>query len=333
MSKQARVQFVGFSLVETRDTATHEVEFGTITDGEHVFAVEMLRNKAYQNKDFLLSKIFFGDKEVWSFRTRPLKGIGLLKTTTEGPALVDLGVGKTGKVAAVIPLRFYAGRRYNIDESIALKREIAEPLRRDVFFTPLEEMVLRKASREAGEATRVAFESDKEAKAEERQKRVFAIMARGKQTAYTEAGVARTGYPVVGDEEWRCLSHGVYVIVYASIGEDGRPNNPIEAFQITRERGKGASKKGAATVFAKAPTRLSSALPKTDERKIAVQIDGDAFEVILFDSMDAIREARAKGLNGGTYVSVDKKNDKGKFQILAVHHDDIETIGEALPIE
>lgn len=333
MSKVARVQFEGFSFIESRDTATHEVEFGTITDGEHTFVVEMIRNKSFPNLDFLVARVSLDGKEVWSFRKASWTGVGALKATSEGPAIVGMGSGKFGKVAAVIPLRSFTGRPpYSINEIIALKRGVAQAIGRGVDFGPLEAALLRKASREASEATKGAAEAEAEARREAREQRIRTILARGKVTVFAEDGSTRSGHPVVGDE-WRSLSNGSYAVVYAEIDEDGRLGAPIEAFRIVREHGKGASKKNPVTVFASSPARLPSAQPKkADERKIAVEIDGDAFEVTLFDSMDAIREARAAGLNGGAYVSVNKKTATGKFEVLAIYHDGIETIGHALPI-
>jgi hypothetical protein len=335
MTNKNRFQFPGFVASENKDTPTHEVEAGRLRSGDNMFVLDMLRNKAYPDLPFVVAKIYDATgKFLWDFKSANFEGVGLLAMACGEVVVALVGRGKTGKVERVIPLsKLISTRPIDLLRAVWLKAEAAKFLGREYVFSPAEDIFIKKelARKEAEqEAERVAAA---EARAAARQELISTILKRGVLEVYTADGRKRHGLPVHGNE-WLSLSNGTYVVLVESIGEDGRPGTPVEAFQIVKERGKNSQKGFAAAVtlnkpVLKSPTAASAVKPIGST---VIEMPEGAFEVNLFASMNDIRKARANGLNGGTLVAVRRDNPKDKIEVYAVYHDRMDTRGQFVPL-
>jgi hypothetical protein len=79
-------------------------------------------------------------------------------------------------------------------------------------------------------------------------------------------------------------------------------------------------------------TSVAGTIPQPSE-VVVVEMDDDTFEeVLVFDSMDVIRDAKAKkGLNGRTLVSPANQQDEKGIMVYRIA-DTIETVGKFSPL-
>lgn len=327
MSHQSRFQFPGFALTGIKDTDTHEVEVGTIESGGKSFSVEVLRTKKFEAVDFLIRSVSVDGRKAWSFKNTGWNGLGFLADTTIGPVIALCGYGLSGKVMFVTPLSVLAGTRADLRSMIQAKRDAASFLGRDFEFTQSErtlDRADRERARKQEDETRAAAQAAREVA---RTERIQRMLSRGVMHVFTTDGRTRRGIPVTKDE-WPSVTPGTYVVLVDSFDEAAKtPGNPIESFQVKKERGKHPEKAFALPVTAEKPKTEAPTSPTAMRKELVVEKDGDAFAALVFPDMDAIREARANGLNGGTPVTTGQVLPDNKVMVYAVHHDVIETLG------
>ena len=335
--KASRVQFSGFQLVENQDTDRFDIETGTVQDGGVSFALTLLR-PAGTDMNFSTGEVKTAGRTVWKFRDAGFTGPALLVRC--GERLVIALVGRDSrKVEQVVPLAKLVGKVFDLTAIIRLKQLAAEQLGRECILTELEQKVAPLVARQTAKAdalrraqlagsTQKVSEGQDDGRALERQRRIDAIMARPRVVGYS-GGQKRFGVPVVGDE-WQVLKNDTFVILVESIGKDGTIGALIESFVVTRKgRGSEASKAAVVPVSAEPPrTAAKQAQLVKPVGEVAVEHEQGIYSVLLFGSMDDIRAAQAAGLNSGPFAAVNRKDDKGRYEVVSVHHNKIDTVGK-----
>lgn len=353
MSIETRFEFPGFAATANKDTPTHQVEVGVIKDGDDVFVLHMIRNKEFAFLNFAVAKIFNAGKQLWTFQQAQFDGVGLLAKAAGVTVIALVGKGKYGKVERIIPLQsLVTPKQSGIRELIRLKVAAADFLGREYILSIPEdtvdrkdkevaELALRAAEEETREAAReaaaaeqlrqaAALEDTKKERERLRLERIRTMLARGKVTGFTADGQERFGFPVLATE-WQSCSHGVNVILVDSIAEDDTIGNMLEWFKVVKEPGRNPKKGSLTAVTAVKPESSQTSETKVEPTGEAmIQKDDDLYPVTLYASMDDIHKARARGLNGGSYVAVDARTKNGKILVLALHKE-IETVGAFVP--
>ncbi len=335
---QSRFEFPGFAVTANLDSSTHQVEVGTLEYGGATFALTMIRNKLFEHLSFLPSRINSEDGTLlWDFKNEQWNGPGMLAMANDQPVIALVTRGKFGSVERVIPLSQVAGQRPDLRTLIQLKRSAAQFLGRSAIFSDAEQAVMKADDQRqrderlaVAEAQAQARAAAAEARAAAKEELVRKLLARGRITGYTAEGRSRHGIPVL-DAEWPRLSNGVHVIVVSSVDDTtGAIGNYLEAFQVIKQNSRNPTKGAAAVVTKVRPVTQPIVQSVKPVRTVAIDTEGGAFPVQLFDSMDDIRTARADGLNGGTFVAVDTQDSK--IQVYAVYHDRIDTVGNFVPL-
>ncbi len=354
MSIETRFEFPGFAATANQDTPTHQVEVGVIKDGDDVFVLHMIRNKEFEFLNFAVAKIFDAKgKQLWAFQQARFDGIGLLAKAGGATVIALVGKGKYGKVERIIPLQsLVTPKQSGIRELIKLKVAAADFLGRGHILSIHEDNVnekdkeaaklaelaaeeeTRRAARQAAAAEQLRQAAEQQATKEERERlrleRIRTMLARGKITGFTADGQLRSGFPVTSTE-WQSCSDGVHVILVDSIGENDTIGTMLESFKVVKERGKNPKKGSLATVTAVKPESSQTSETKVEPTGEAmIEKDDDLYPVTLYASMDDIHKARARGLNGGSYVAVDARTKNGKILVLALHKE-IRTVGAFVP--
>lgn len=327
MVDKSRYEFPGYALRAIQDTAKMEIEVGTITDGSVVYTVHILRPKDPEGLPFLVLKAEVDGKPLWDYKNEGTDDYGRLAKAGNEIVIAFLGRGRDGKLRRIIPLSSIGKGPVSLNRMMELKVGVAKFLDREVEWTPRETEVRnvifgRIIAREAEEKR-----LEREAREAARAKRIQEILSRERIVAYTQAGVARWGVPVVGDE-WQSLYNGIHVILVATYA-DCVAGAPIEAFAVKKVHGKSPRKGDAIAVSVSKPQIRVTMQAIRPVRTVTIENGDDFFEVALFRSMDEIREARAGGLNGGSYVAVEKT---GTITVFAVFADKMDTIGEFRPL-
>ncbi len=327
--EKSRFQFPGFTLTASRDTSTHEVEVGTITDGGVVFVVELIRNARFPNLDFLLAKVTDVKSEVlWTFKSENFDGAGVLAKAGDVTVIAIMGRGKNGKVERVTPFgRLTTHQPINLRKQIELKMLAAEFLGRKFNLTATESAIAGVDAQREFEARKAVKEAEREARQVERRDRILGIKKRTRLEAYAADGSVRHGYPVV-ETEWPSMPNGTFVILVDSIDENGKPGKAIECFRVVKERGQNALKANSVLVTSERPAMTPAAAAPKPVGRAVIEKDGNAFEVILFAKHEDIRKAKAAGLNGGTLVAVRPEVNGGKIEVYEVHAKNSKTWGK-----
>ena len=333
MTQEPRFQFPGFSFREAQDTATHQVEVGTIQDGGVTYLVTMIRNKQFDFLRFGVSQIRdSNERDLWLYALGGIDGFATLANANSQTVMAIIGKGKYGKLERVIPLSSLTNHTpINIRSLIRLKHAAAAFLGMDYVLTNSEATVDRLDREREAVRKLEAFRAEAAERATARERRVRELLTRGQVTGYTIDGTARHGIPVL-ESEWMSCSNGTSVVIVESISEDGTIGAPREAFKVVKERGKDPKKGFSAFVTAKKPTIDTINQIVRPVGSVVIEKDDDALEVHLYSSMEVIREAQKKGLNGGTLVAVKGRDHGGKIQVFAVHHDGIRTLGNFAPL-
>lgn len=331
MSKQARVTIEGFSLTEARDTATHEVEIGTIEDGGTTFVLEMIRSKQNSHLNFLLASVSAGSKPIWTYRKSGWQGFGLLAMTDYGLVIACVDQKMVTKVA---PFAGFRGQRLDLYALIGAKKQAAKFLDMGYVLTQAENTLVTRDARRIRESEAAAKQAAHEAREKAREEFVRTLLGRPRITAYTSDGRSRNGIPVL-ESEWQRATSGTFVILVDTIGEGGEPGNPLEAFQVQKGEGRHPTKGGKVLVTADRPALLTKEPEKavTPLREIVVETEDGIFPALVYASMDVIREARDAGLNSGTLVTTGERLKDNRVVVYAVHHDRVDTIGHCEVVE
>jgi hypothetical protein len=364
MNKTNRFGFPGFSFRKAKDTETHEVEVGTIDEGGTVFVLEMLRNIFYSRLSFMVAKISDPQgKKLWQFTDENFDGLGLLAKAGEATVIALVDRGSRGLVERVIPLAsLISGEKPDVRQGIVLKNAAADFLGRPVRFSREELIVMRYDERCQEEADRARIETEVEAKRMEknrqrmereaaaaaqaqaaaerdaakkaaREERIEKLCARAVVYAYTSDGHKHWGIPVL-ESEWPSLPSAKRAILVDSFNEQtGEAGKSLQAFMVVKEPGRNPYKRFLVTVFSEAPVPQENApaMPKP-VRTILIDEKGQVRKVDVYPSTDAVRLARSRGLNGGSYVTVDKTDKHGRHDVFRAYKDRMETVGPFVPI-
>lgn len=335
-----RFTFPGFVPVRQADTSTHEVEIGKINLNDEVFIVHMIRKSGLSFEgSFLAAKIFDHTEKtcMWQFPKDSFVGLGLLAQAGSEIVVALVGNGREGKVEEIIPLSSITSHRpTNIRRRIELKRLAADYLGRNYNLSLSERAIVKHDGTRRQEEERAKREREYETRQKAREELITRIMGRGQVEAYTSDGRKRFGLPVLSSE-WPSLSHNTYVVLVESYDEAScEMGNPIEAFQIVKEKGQNPKKGSPAPVTWEKPTdvvRTTTISGPTPICSVIIETEnGDAFEVAVYATMDDIRKARAGGLNSGTYVAARDKKVGERYEVFSVRKEGVSTIGMFKPI-
>ncbi len=338
MSNPNRFQFPGFTLTEAKDTTTHEVEVGRVEDGGNSFILTLIRNKSFPHLPFVVAQATDAKETFkWSFQQEQFPGVGILAKAGEQVVIALIGKGVGGKVERVLPLSWLTHRKpLGLKAKLALKHAAGVYLDKEVLVTDAEKNIVTQAELRAREAARAAAaveaaarQTAYEAREAARKERVKRILTRDGIVTFTAAGEERFGIPVLANE-WQSLPAGTKVILVETFDMDTEASGtPIEAFSIIKPPASNATKGSKILVSAARPlVRDRPVAGVRSVRTVLVEMNDDVFDVALYGSMDAIRAARAAGLNSGSYAAVLPMQGVNELQVFSVHHDRIDTVGK-----
>ena len=332
-----RFVFPAFRFLREEDSLTHEIIFGELQSGGNLFLVKLIRSKVNSGLNFLIAEVSTIRGEIlWRFKDANFAGIGLLAQSADECVIALVGKGRGGKMEQVIPFSTISeGKRPDLMASIQMKYQAAKFLGIDCQSSPSEQRVIAVLREREREAEIQARKEAEEKRDRERHEKIQRIISRPQIVGLTVDGKRRHGYPVT-EHEWPSLSNGTFVILVTSYDDQKQvPGEMIESFEIWKGHGKNPSKKSRATVSYATTQQATGATMTRPEavRTIIVEMkNGEFHEVHLYTSTDEIRRAREAGLNGGTYVAVNKKDGRGRYEVLSVHKDRVETIGPLVAI-
>jgi hypothetical protein len=330
---QGHFEFPGFTFTGVQASGpNHEVNLGKIESGGVTFVLTMLRGTTIPDLPFMLASVATDGKVIWTFE-KSFNGVGLLAKAGDELVVAIVGKGKTGKVEQIIPFSTLVGdQRPDVIAMLNLKKAAANFLRREYDLTDIENRVVKIASQRILLETEAEEKRRREEREHARIEMIKRIVQRPRLTGYTSNGWKMYGLPVL-ETEWQSLQDGTYAILVESIGVDG-PGKMIEAFRVVKERGKDPKKGSVASVTASMPIRAATsvAIVTRSRSEILIERDGKFLVVEVYGSMDAIREARLAGLNGGTLVTDGATQKNGKVVVLEVHTNEVKTVGEFAPL-
>ncbi len=342
----SRISFPGFVTIENKDTSTHYVEIGTIEVEGKTLELELLRKKDLpEHFNFVLAKISIDDELVWSFQAvagmEDFDGVGILAMAGDTPVIALVGKGREGRIEKVRTLASFVNNEPSgIRKRILLKEAAAEYLGRGFVLNDKERLVFSKdeaAAREAARQRNAAEDAQRAAEVAARQAqkqaKIDRLLARDVIFGFDAQGARRRGIPVT-TSEWMVLPHGTTVILVESFDEETKTvGKLLEAFKIEKPRGQGAKKVGKAVVTPQPVLRgmVSASAPKP-LRTVLMEIGDDVHDVQIYPSMETVQEARKAGLNGGTFVALDRVEQNGQVQVYKVFSDRVDTVGTFLPL-
>lgn len=252
MALESRFEFPNFILTGTADTASHEVERGTIEEDGTTFLLELIRSRKMPHGNFLIGNIrnSNGGKILWAFPKGEFDGIGVLVPTKHGAAIVLFHPHRDGKVEWVIPLStLVSSRKLELRKQIEMKTEAGEWLGREVNFTTAERKVMDVIAKrkQAAQVARLAAQDAERAREHRerlhrREERRMVILGRKEVHAFASDGKHRKGLPVL-ESEWATLPNDEHCILVEAISEDGTIGTPIEAFVVDKKGGGSPRKK------------------------------------------------------------------------------------------
>jgi hypothetical protein len=289
--------------------------------------------------NFLVAQVFDRTESnlLWEFPKHSFHGLGLLAQAGDEVVVALVGKGRDGRIEAVVPFSSIAEQQpVNLRRKIELKRLAAEYLGKGYSLTDTEHKVIKRDSERRREEEQAERERQHEARQQARIELIDRVMGRGRVEAYTSDGRKRYGLPVVG-EEWQSLPNGTYVVLVESYNDEtGEMGDPIEAFQIVREKGKNPKKGFPASVTWEQPAESTRAvaakLPQPVGTMVIETEGGDAFEVAVYATMDDIRKARESGLNIGSYVAARDRKVGERYEVFCGRAKNVETLGLFEPI-
>lgn len=338
MTETSRFSFPGFQpirLKETKDTATHEVEMGTLENEGQTFVLEVIRRRGAPS--FLIAKISGKKGLLWDFKAENFNGIGLIVSTSVGPAIALKGRNWRDPVERIILLSTLLGKQVDLRIQLRAKEEAAKELGCEYITSPAEEKVIRfeaKRKKEEAEAKKKAAEEAEKARYEERRlareallKRVF---TRPEVRGFTASGKPRRGIPVLRTE-WPSLPEGTFVIVVESYDDETRKaGGLVEAFRVEKKPGRNPEKGSCTAVSAESLSDPSSKIGPQPIKTIVVELSEGMFEIPVYNSAEEIRQARVSGLNGGSFVGIERGQ---RVEVYTVSHDKVTTVGHFIPLD
>jgi hypothetical protein len=329
----SRVNVPGLEIVESKDNATHEVEIGKVSEVDQEILIEMIRSMMVKDRgEFFPARVFEASgKDLWRFKNENFHGVG--KLVSHGNELVIILVNKHQQIEKVIPVadlpkiqRVKVGEKTEmiggrgLEDMLTLKFSIAKKFKLDFVTTEDEKSILqfiRQAEKADEEARRVARE-------EARRGRLIKILSRPAAEGYTINGKICYGTPVTADE-WQMLPDKSRAILVESYDDEIRIcGNVIEAFFV-RKSGNKTEKN--------LPKPISAEKPKPAEEKIPeasgiiyARVDGKIQRIMVFAKSD-IELLVKKGLNSGTLVAIDGKDEVGRYRVERLEEGKSNTVG------
>ena len=258
-------------------------------------------------------------------------GLGLLVSVDGVIAIALIGRGRQGVVEDVVLLvDILNNTPSNLLHKGEVKQKVAELLGRKYNFSDVERLVFKRARERERNEVAMQKESERRLRERVRAERVAQINARERITVYTIFdGRRRFGLPVVEDE-WMSLPHNTHVVLVESYdNESNTVGAPVEAFKVYKPGGGKKPEKGfpAPVVWDKSLSAKATA-PKP-LGSIVIEFDDNAcYEVAIYASIEDIRQARLAGLNGGAYVTPITHMKDSRYEVFAVHANEISTVGK-----
>jgi hypothetical protein len=327
----------GFAIEANQDTDTHYVEVGMITDGKFDFRATVIRsNKISDDGFFLISKIADEkNAELWNFKQEHFDGLGTIAKAGDAYVIALIGKGWKGKVERIVPFSTMKSHQpMDLRQKIELKKLAAEFLNRDFELSEPERLIqardvvkptAEQIEKQRELAAQIAAEEavKKQQREAARAERVRKILAREVITGFTAEQQERYGVPVLSGE-WPSLPDKTRVIIVSSYDDEtATVGNLIEAFAVMKLPQKNPQKQYCVPVSAEVS---KPAAPVVKPKNVVIFKGEEAYEALLFPTMDDLRAAQRAGLNGGSYATVNKVVD-GKVEVYAVRKDGIKTIG------
>lgn len=310
-------------MIRSGNTEKHDIEVGTVTAGDAVFNVHILRPATDDaSLPFLVAKVEYGGKLVWDYQTCGSSDYGRLAWADDELVVAFIERGRHGKLSGVTALLdVLANKQTPVNRTVALKHAAAKFLGREPKMTAVEQRVLDIIVARRREEMRAEEERVKAERAARKEERRQKMLARTKVTGYTASGESRYGIPVAGDE-WHSLDSGTSVVL-VEFYNDGVAGPLIESFVVNK--GTNGRPKKFSPVQVTASNVAAAPRAVKPVGTALIEHGADFIEVQLYSSMEDIRQARMQGLNGGTYVAV--KSDAAQIEVYSVTKDAIMTQG------
>lgn len=329
----SRINLKGFIFVEAKDTPSHEVEVGKVSAGDCELFVEMIRPMSAKDwGDFLPARVYDSSKDLWNFKQENFRGIGKLINCDE---IVIVLVNKRQQIEKVIPvsdlpkvqqvkvrdrIELVGGR--GIQEMFDLKVAVSKRLKMEIVYND-EEWKLLKLIRQMKDADE---EAKWAARKEARQERLRKIFARPDVYGYSEDGNLCHGTPVT-EKEWPSLPNRSRAILVESYDDDSRTAGKIiEAFFVKKEKGGRPEKYLPKSITAEKPQKRQEEEIVEAKGVIHAVIDKRLQRVMVF-SQDGIASLRKKGLNSGTHLALDQRDEQGRYTVVKLEGDECRTVG------
>lgn len=328
-----RVNISGLEIIVSRDTANHEVEIGKVSNvGQEIF-VEMIRSMSVKDwGEFLPARVFGKDgKDLWNFKQENFRGFG--KLVNYGNELVIILVNKGQQVEKIVLVadlpkiqRVKIGEKTEMiggrgpEEMLTLKVCIAKKFKLDHVATNEEKEILqliRQAEKADEEARRVAKEEAKRIKLQK-------ILGRPDANGYAADGKFCYGTPVTLDE-WQMLPDRSRVILVESYDDETKVcGNITEAFFV-KKMGNKTEKNLPKSISAEKPKPVEEKIPEASSI-IYAKVDGKIQRIMVFSQKDITLLVK-NGLNSGTLVAVDGKDELGRYRIERLENGKSSTVG------
>lgn len=354
----SRFVFPGLSFQCRADTATEEVDVGHYLVGTELLCIELSRKSRGRDKRFSVRAIYsvatgrllwkaVGNYHYWFCEVSGQTVIVCLFWRE-----LDVGSEAVEMVKEVIPLaNLIANQPSSSLERLLFKKSASQllgcqyVLTADEFAeeTRQEEERLLAVQREADEHAR-ALQAALSARMELARQvgadkylakvdRIKAILNRGKIQVATITGVRLRGIPVTKDE-WECLPHDTQVVLVSSFdAATGDHGSIIEHFTVGKTGSGKCKKLYPKAVVSNLERRAKVASTGAVTYKVLVQ-DGEVTRtVIVFKTMDDIRQAQKGGLNNRSLVAREEGNSavSGKLEVFQVESTGITNYGH-LPV-
>lgn len=326
-------EFRGFKKTENNHTDKFDISIGTLTVGDDVFVVHMLKSQNPGNRgDYLVSVVY--DKEgavVWRFQKR-YKGFSAFLAEADKDVVVALVTkGKVDIVREVFSLTSLLGNSDPIGlvDLAQLKKLASTFLKCDHSLSEGEQSAEKRMRERRENERKEKLRQQYMERTIQREKDVARITGRCSVSGYTSDGQHRHGTPVV-EQEWRSLKDGTFVVLVDSYDDEiNECGKLLESFCVRKTPGKNGSQKiSCATISAEQPVAFKEkerdSLP-TSVGFFVVSIKDEDFEVLVFKSKKELSRVR------GSYVIAqdDVPDTKGKVNIYRVDGDgNLVTIGQ-----
>ncbi len=341
-----RFSFPGLSFVCCADTPTEEVDVGHYSIANVLLCVELYRLTRSPDKRFWVRAVF--DAETGHKLWRPSAQVrGQLFDVSGQPAVVVLSLQKTeaGEIVDIMPLSDLATRKQlDLADQLKLKKQAAALLGLPFALTADEVFeeerqaeekrleILREAEAQAAALSQAREERlacAREVGADKylaKRDTIATILKRPQLRVGVRDGISCSGIPVTQDE-WPMLPNGTPVVLVKSFdATTGASREPSEYFLVAKSGGGRPSKLRPRLVISykeNGGRKVDMYKPPKPVAKITTVVvqDGDMERtVIVFETMDDIRQAQQGGLNNHTLVARRQGSSakEGKVEVFRI---------------